>query len=269
MPRRNTTTKRARSRHPEPLAQLEGKRLGRYTLRLADVSPGSKSGWLSFRLVVTGPKTLFSPPVIEGVYSPGGRGVTPWIEIIEYHPRQNPAQGKVDELDLAATALDRELFRHVGALIPRGGHLMVACEGPEHEATYRLLMRRVPPAVTPLGYVLFASGFHSVRFFYLAEGGWEGQQKLWAEKARDTETEQRWRETLARDLLRFLREPDNAAYAALCAARTLLVMTRLKPAGPFSDLLATILRECGPHVGTEPQRLVECTRRLSAQHPDL
>lgn len=254
---------------PEALTALDAKPIGPYRLRLADPGPASKSGWFCFRLLLTNRDTVFRPALIEANYSAGGRGVSPWIEVTEYNPRVTATRGTPPEVDLNREKLERELFGHLADLIPPGGHLMLVCESPAHEATYRLLMRRVPPVLTPLGYLLFASGFRSVRFFYLAEGGWEGQQKVWAEKAINAETEQRWRETLARDLLRFLIEPDNASYAVPCAPNVLQVLQELKPAGPLGPLVAAVLHECGPPASTEPKTLFECARRISARHRDL
>ncbi|MFQ5925970.1 MAG: DUF1122 family protein [Terriglobia bacterium] len=252
---------------PAPLASLDGKPLGAYTLRLADVEPASKSGWVSFRLVLTSNTAAFAPPLVEGIFSSGGRGVAPWFEITDYRPRLQSTEADPAALDLAAAALDLQLFRHLGDLIPPGGHLMLACESPEHEATYRLLMRRVPPLLTPLGHLLFQSGFRSVRFFYLAEGGWEGRQKLWAEKALNPDTQRRWDETTARDLLRFLAEPQNARFAPDCAHATLAVLRELKPPEPLAQRLASLLRECEPPAAKDPAALFECARRLRVLSP--
>ncbi|MFQ5816364.1 MAG: DUF1122 family protein [Terriglobia bacterium] len=252
------------SQFPDRLAKLDRKPLGAYILRLADVQPGSKSGWVSFRLVLTSNTAAFAPPVVEGIFSSGGRGVAPWIEVTEYHPRLKSSRGEPTTLDLAAAALELQLFRTLGDLIPPGGHLTLACASPDHEATYRLLLRRVPPLLTPLGHLLFQSGFRSVRFFYLAEGGWEGQQKLWAEKALNPDTQRRWDETTAHELLRFLAEPGNARFAPDCAAAALRVLPAVKPPGELGQRVASLLQECGPRASKDPAGLFDCARRLLA-----
>src|SRR3970040_3025286 len=93
-----------------PLQRLDGRKLGAHRLRLARVRPGEKSGWTRFELVVSEEEGEFAPPVIEGVYSAGGRGVLPWIEVLAYDPRLRRGE---ETLDLAADALDRELFTAV------------------------------------------------------------------------------------------------------------------------------------------------------------
>ena len=247
-----------------PLAALDGKPLGVYSLRLADARPGSKSGWRSFRLLLASSDATFSAPLIDGVFSTGGRGVAPWIEVIEYHPRVKTSQ---TELDLPAEALDLDLFGYLSGLIPSGGHLMLACESPEHEATYRLLMRRVPPVLTPLGRLLFDCGFHSVRFFYLAEGGWEGPQKLWAEKALDPETARRGDETTARDVLRFLAEPTNARLAPECTGSAVHILRQTKAPGTLGELVESLLQECSAHAAHDPRAFFACAERLLAGSP--
>ena len=193
-----------------PLEKLDGRRLGPSRLHLARVRPGEKSGWTRFELVVSEEKGDFAPPVVEGVYSAGGRGVLPWVEVLAYEPRLRRGE---ETLELGASGLDRELFTALGELIPPGGHLMVGCETPPHHDTYQALMKGVPPVATPLGAVLFACGFRKVKFFYLAEGGWEGQQKLWAEKPLDDRMRRDWEAATAGELTRFLAAPADAPAA--------------------------------------------------------
>lgn len=243
------------------LASLDGRRLGANTLRLVDVRPGAKSGWLAFRLRLASGNAWYEPAVLEGIFSAGGRGVAPWIEITDYQPRVRSAGPDAAEHDLARHGLERQLFGYLGELISPGGHLMLACEGPAHETTYRLLMRRVPPPVTPLGRLLFDVGFRSVRFFYLAEGGWEGQQKLWAEKALTPETLRRWDETVAREILQFLAEAENARFAGDCAEATLHVLRSIAPPGELGELVRAVVERCG-QAAQEPSAFFDCARRL-------
>lgn len=251
---------------PGLLAALDARPLGPYTLRLADVRPAGKSGWLFFRLLLTSSDAAFQAPVLEGIFSTGGRGVAPWFEITRYYPRLQFAHGG-RPVGLAAEALDRKLFGYLSDLVPPGGHLMLACESPEHETTYRLLMLRVPPLLTPLGHLLFDCDFRSVRFFYLAEGGCEGQQKLWAEKALNPDTARRWTETSTRDILRFLAEPENARFAPACAGAVLAVLKAIGTAGPLGALVCLVLQECGAQAGQNPGALFECARHLLGRSP--
>lgn len=196
-----------------PLGRLAGRRLGDYKLRVARFEPGEKSGWTRFHLVLSGEQGDATPPVVEGIYSAGGRGVLPWIEVLAYQPQVTLAD---KTLDLEAAGWDAILFAALNELIPPGGHLMVGCETPPHQETYQALMKRVPPAATPLGSVLFRAGFRKVKFFYLAEGGWEGQQKLWGEKPLDDDMRRGWEAATARELKEFLAAPSQAPAAIRC-----------------------------------------------------
>ena len=144
-----------------PLQNLDGRKLGVHWLRLAAVRAGEKSGWTRFELVVSDEKGEFTPPVIEGVYSAGGRGVLPWIEVLAYEPRLRRGE---ETLDLATGGLDRELFTALAELIPPGGHLMVGCETPPHHDTYQALMKGVPPAATQSRRIRSSSGFSAQSF---------------------------------------------------------------------------------------------------------
>lgn len=101
---------------------------------------------------------------------------------------------------------DRNLFRALGESIPPGGHMMVSYEGDQRiqEETLRGHSAGVPPDATPLGLLLFLSGFPLVKDWYLAEGGMEGPRKLWGEKAPDAGWERTFRERTLGQLLPFL-----------------------------------------------------------------
>ncbi len=205
---------------PHPLLTLEGRVLGSYVLRLARLEPTAKSGWKAFALAVEGRAGRYEPPVIEGIHSVGGREVRPWVEIVRYRPVVSRG-GK--RLDLAATGLDLTLFGLLTGLIPPGGHVMLWCEGEAHRSTYLGLLAGVPPAATPLGYLLTAAGFPKIRFFDLPEGGWEGEQKLWAEMPLDDALRSRWRAQTVEQVRGFLaaRPPALSESNRALAARTL------------------------------------------------
>jgi len=204
-----------------PLRQLDGRPLGDgQVLRLASLRRTPRSGWRAFELELERDGATCRPPVAQGLYSAGGRGVTPWIELDAYRPQVDCA-GRPAEL--AATGADRALFGLLAGLLPPGGHLMLGCEGPAHRDDYLALCRGVPPAATRLGRLLLESGLLRVKFFALPEGGWEGQKKLWAEKPPDAAIARAWAEGTARELATFLGEAaadDPARAGAAAAART-------------------------------------------------
>ncbi len=207
-----------------PLRRLDGRRLGPHTLRIARLEPGEKSGWKRFQLVLGGSEGDYAPPVIEGIYSAGGRGVVPWIEVLAYHPRLQRGE---ETLELPAHGWDLALFGALAELISPGGHIMVGCETPEHEETYQALMKGVPPVATPLGTLLFKAGCRKVKFFYLPEGDWEGQQKLWAEKPMDEAMRLEWDAATARELGSFLSAPVESPDAARCVPRARVILQAL------------------------------------------
>ena len=90
-------------------------------------------------------------------------------------------------------------------IIPAGGHLMVSYEDNDaiHRQTDRALTSGVPPVLTPLGYLLFVSGFRLVKNWYLAEGGHEGPRKLWGEKAPEVHWSVTWDGQTAQELVHF------------------------------------------------------------------
>lgn len=204
------------------LSGLHGAPLGEYRLQLDPLKRERKSGWVRFRVRLTDARSAATGPVLEGVYSRGGRGALPWIELLHYAPRI-AADGD-DVLDLGETGLDLPLFRTLNDLLPPGGHAMVGCEGADHQDTYRPLLKGVPPAATPLGALLFEAGFRKVKFFYLAEGGWEGQQKVWGEKPLHEEMRREWDRATARELERYLEKSvyEPEVEQCLCLAGRLL-----------------------------------------------
>lgn len=210
-----------------PLEQLHNRPLGPHRLRLARLRPAEKSGWTRFHLLVAGRQGDFEPAVVQGLHSRGGRGVLPWIEVLAYEPSLRRPE---EALNLPEQGWDVQLFSALGELIPPGGHLMVGCETPPHQETYQALMKQVPPVATPLGAALFRAGFRKVKFFYLAEGGWEGQQKLWAEKPMNAEMRREWDAATARDLKAFLATPHLAPAAAPCLPRAQAILRELESA---------------------------------------
>ncbi|NIO16484.1 MAG: DUF1122 domain-containing protein [Deltaproteobacteria bacterium] len=171
--------------------RLEAFRLKGYSLHVGEGKQLRLSGWRGIKLYLgDAAGNLSDRPVIEGIFSWGNRGkIQPWMDLIytEAVSLTGKGDGEGATLRLDDAAIDGELFRHLGGLIPRGGHLMVSYEGtdPVHRDTLRGLYAQVPPAATPLGFLLFNAGFEYIKDWYLAEGGNEGPRKLWAEKAPD------------------------------------------------------------------------------------
>lgn len=197
---------------------LEGLRLGGHTLAVRDLRPLRRSGWTGFRLFLRDREgRLGASPVIEGIHSAGGKGIRRWMDLEYREETEFPAvEVPAGRISLRDLRLDEELFRALGELVPPGGHLMVSyeTEGAAHGETLVLLGVGVPPAATPLGFLIFRAGFALVKDWYLAEGGHEGPRKLWGEKAPDTEWEEIFREKTERQIREFLGRPPRVGFEA-------------------------------------------------------
>lgn len=210
-------------RKAHPLESGDRLVLDGYALVLADLRPLRRSGWRGFTfLLEDGGGNRGTDPVVRGIHSVGGKdGVRGWMDI-EYREeisfRADPPGGHV--VSLAGNGMDRKLFGALGGMIPPGGHLMVSYEGEQrvHGETLAGLSAGIPPAATPLGFLLFLSGFPLVKDWYLAEGGMEGPRKLWGEKAPDAEWEAIFRERTRRQIDAFLGRNDPEGVPDLVAA---------------------------------------------------
>ena len=195
---------------PHPLLALDGRSLGRLRLRVRALEPAEKSGWVRFELAVGDEEGEFSPPVVRGIHSAGGRGVRPWIEITDYRPEVSRG---AETLRLSDEGLDVALFAALLELVPPGGHLMVWCESPVHRETYLASSRGVPPVLTPLGSALHRAGLPRVKLFDLPEGGREGEKKLWADVPVDAAMARAFRMRTEEELRSFLSRPPSSSDA--------------------------------------------------------
>ncbi|HHT9133659.1 MAG TPA: DUF1122 family protein [Candidatus Avalokitesvara rifleensis] len=210
-----------------PIAHLDGLTLGDYTLNVVQLQRTKMSGWRFFAIGLSLPVQTQSDrhtksvgtytkskenvlasrlPVIEGIYSSGGRGVFPWMEVFTYNSRIK-FSGQAEPrptIDLSHTGLDRTLFEHLSKLIPPGGHIMLWYEGEGDERTFQPLLKGVPPVVTKLGSLLFWAGCRLVRDFSLPEGGLEGNKKLWGEKPMNEQHKKTLQKEMARQIRSFL-----------------------------------------------------------------
>ena len=99
--------------------------------------------------------------------------------------------------------------------------MMVEYDSPEQQDTARSLALGIPPAATPLGYLLFLVGCGvSFRDWYFAEGGSEGPCKFQGDKALSGQHAQLKTEEMVRELRAFLdRVPSTEGSELEEAAR--------------------------------------------------
>jgi hypothetical protein len=202
------------------LKNLDDKNVNGYTLHMGELKQLRFSGWKGFRLYVRDSRgMLSSSPVIKGIYSVGGKyGVKPWMDL-EYYEELEFLEEKetTNSLILSSNRLDRKLFMNLGNIIPPGGHLMVSYDGEQiiHSNTAKSLSIGIPPAATPLGFLIFHGGFELIKDWYLSEGGHEGPRKLWGEKAPDHTWAKTFYEKAAQQLHQFLEAENNLAHKEL------------------------------------------------------
>jgi hypothetical protein len=176
--------------------------VGEYEIQI-DLKPLQyRGGWTHFSLYLQDGRQRISSqrrgtggwvatPVLEGIHSRGGRGVTGWIEVGDYYPTVNfEGNGLPPKTaDLSKGKLDQGIFQLLGECVPPGGHLMfayeVSYESSYHRETQESLTKGFPPISTSQGELLFRAGFRLVKDWYLSEGGHEGPRKLWGEKPVD------------------------------------------------------------------------------------
>ncbi len=216
-------------KNAEELIALNDKALDGSGLSLEEIKPLRLSGWRGFKLHLRNQDGHLSlEPVIKGIYSRGGKdGVKPWMDLDYREEVEFEREG--NSLSLTEAELDHKLFKALGDIIPPGGHLMVSYEGRDriHTETIRLLNLGVPPAITPLGDLIFKAGFRWIKNWYLAEGGFEGPRKLWGEKAPDEHWEKIFLERTKQQVSLFVDKrsdiiPEAEEEAALRRAREIM-----------------------------------------------
>jgi hypothetical protein len=188
----------------DQLSRLDKRNLGRFSTLLSDVRPGRASGERRFSIILrdVDGKSL-TPPVVEGLYFEGlGRWYRPWLEI---RYQNELANGEM--VDLEGTRDEEALFKLLCDILPPGSHIMVPYR--THRITAMALMFGVPPAASPLGYLMYMGGCRWYKDWYFAEGFMEGEEKLQATKPLDDEKRRIKTVAIKDDLRAYLfREPD-------------------------------------------------------------
>ncbi len=200
-----------------PLDIVTGQRL-RETTVLVLLGPKNRFGARYFQIFLLGDQGLVSEqPVVIGLYSSGPYPSYNWVEIItlaEHVTLASATKGEGRVLDIRQTGLDRELLKRIADLIPPGGHMMIEYDSPQQRETARCLELGIPPAATPLGYLLYSIGCGAgFRDWYFAEGGSEGPRKLQGYKPLNEEHARERARDQAMGLLEFLNRPLDPGHA--------------------------------------------------------
>ena len=172
-------------------------------------------------------------PVFAGLFSAGrpSQNIHGWVDG-DYFDIALFRDGR--DISLSESLMDVELFKVLGGLVPQGGSLMVSYslfskESKIHRETRRGLDRGYPPAVTPLGFLLFLAecgvGFKD---WYFAEGGREGPEKLQGFKAIDSQAAKEKAEEMLQDLRIFSAAPVEDDLGHMCKLRAEQVIRELE-----------------------------------------
>jgi len=185
------------------LTTLDELSLGSYTTLLRNVRPGRAAGERRFSIVLQDENgQILEPPAVEGLYFEGfGRWYRPWLEIRYQNELSNG-------LDLGGTEDEETLFKMLCDVLPPGSHIMVPYR--THRITAMALMFRVPPAASPIGYLMYMGGCRWYKDWYFAEGFMEGEEKLQATKPLDEEKRRAKTKIIKDELRAYLsRQPDD------------------------------------------------------------
>lgn len=168
------------------LSRLDGRRLGRGTLRLLHVRRGRFPEERRFGLGLRGE----GAPLLEGIAFDGRDPIRPWME---FDCRPGPL----------APVEREELFRLLGRAVGPGGHLSVKYE--PHPESAMALAAGVPPPATPLGLLLWTAGCRWFKDWYYPEGWLEGDAKLQGNIPLDADHRRRRESEAAAELRGWLR----------------------------------------------------------------
>jgi hypothetical protein len=143
--------------------------------------------------------------LLMGVVNPGTTIYRPYIEVYDSCLLGSPfAQN--NEISM----LELMFFSACSKLLPPEAKIMVEYESPLHASTAKLLELGALPEATPLGWLLFRSGFScSFRNWYIAEGGMEGPRKIEACKPLSRESEEQYHALLFSRLLGYIQSSNN------------------------------------------------------------
>lgn len=211
-----------------------GKSLSRGFEIKVDVTPGRFVEHAYFVIHLARDNLVSFDPVFSGVFSAGrpSQSIAGWVDGDYFETASFPDGSRIS---LSERALDEELFKMLGELVPAGGSLMVSYtlfskESKVHRETKLGLDRGYPPVVTPLGFLLFIAGCGmGFKDWYFAEGGREGPEKLQGYKPIDEEVARQKAEQMLQELRAFSRPSqtdDNLARG--CKVRADYVMRELQ-----------------------------------------
>jgi hypothetical protein len=172
-------------------------------------------------------------PVFSGLFSSGreSQNIRGWVDG-DYFDTAKFQNGS--RISLTEGGFDLELFKVLGNLVPEGGSFMVSYslfskESRIHIDTKQGLDRGYPPAVTPLGFLLFCAGCGmGFKDWYFAEGGREGPEKLQGFKPLSPDLGREKAREMLQELRIFSSAPAQDDLAEECRVRAGKVIRELE-----------------------------------------
>jgi hypothetical protein len=198
-----------------PLSNLQGKGLDSYRLVVL-LGVKNRIGARYFQIFLQADSGEVShQPTLIGLCSTGKYPSYNWIEIISFVPRSSFGLRRQTSA-IVTNGLARQLFQYLADLIPPGGHMMIEYDSPEQQDTARSLALGIPPAITPLGYMLFLIGCGAgFKDWHFAEGGSEGPRKLQGYKALNEQHARLKNQETVQELSAFLDQLPSVAGSQL------------------------------------------------------
>lgn len=180
-----------------------------------------------------GPLSL--DPIFSGLFSAGraSQNIHGWIDGDYF---ANAQFEDAQHVSLTESGLDFGLFKMLGDLVPSGGSFMVSYsllskESTIHRDTRLGLDRGYPPAVTPLGFLLFSAGCGmGFKDWYFAEGGREGPEKLQGFKPLNSEAARQKGNEMLQDLRIFIGSEAKDDLGRACRSRAEQLIRELESA---------------------------------------
>ncbi len=202
------------------LTGLQNCSLGPFTLQI-QYQPRRRIGHFDLDIFLKDDKGQRScDPLVTGIYSKGNPSskIFSWLDIyfLDLFAFDSGDAGVLNKQDDLAAGL----FGMLGNCIPPGG--MIICsyvtdvawgvESSLHEVTRRCMLLNslgIPPAATPLGRLLNATGSRNIK-----AGAYDvqGSSRLAGEKALDGESEKRFTQRLIEQLEEYLGSEPNPEY---------------------------------------------------------
>ena len=211
------------------IAELYGVRVAARPVRFRE------QAYFTLHLTEDADGLLSIDPIFSGLFSAGrsSQNIHGWVDG-DYFDNARFQDGQ--RISLTQSGFDFVLFKMLGDLVPSGGSFMVSYslfskESTIHRDTKRGLDRGYPPAVTPLGFLLFSAGCGmGFKDWYFAEGGREGPEKLQGFKPINSEAAKQKGDDMLQELRVFMGSEAEDDFGRACRSRAEQLIRELEKA---------------------------------------